>query len=192
VRNWFQAFAFTCNLYRYIVGAQRPNQRGGRHATAARASAAAARGDVLGGLRPGEIPVGGRNRRHRRRGGWAKRAAVKVAVGQNKGKYWCEFGELMTPKLAAKFGGQRPADPGGVVGGGGGSGGGGIGGGGGGAGDGHGLRGGPRLPAPPGGVASAAPPAGVYKRAGWIAPDKSVPPPMGSLMLALTSLSLRL
>lgn len=31
-----------------IVGAQRPNQRGGRRATEARASAAAARGDILG------------------------------------------------------------------------------------------------------------------------------------------------
>ena len=41
-----------------IVGAQRPDQRGGRHATAQRAAAAAARGDVLGGLRPGDIPVG--------------------------------------------------------------------------------------------------------------------------------------
>jgi len=52
--------------------------------------------------------VGGRSRRHRRRGGWAKRAAVRAAVEQNRGEYWCEFGELLTPKMAAKFGGARP------------------------------------------------------------------------------------
>ena len=114
-----------------IVGAQRPNQRGGRQATEIRAADAAARGDILGGLRPGEIPIGGRNRRHGRRAGWAKREAVKLALGQNRGSYWCEFGELMTPRMATAFGVQGPSG-GGDGGGGGGGGGDGVGGSGGG------------------------------------------------------------
>lgn len=156
-----------------IVGAQRPNRRGGRRATAARAAAASASGDVLGGLKLGEIPIGGRRRRHLRRGGWAKRAAVRVALGQNKGKYWCEFGELMTPRLAAAFAGQeRAAAAAGDVG----------------VGD---VSGGVEAR----GLASTSlnrTTPGGYKKAGWIAPDESRPPPMGSITRALWSLSLRL
>ena len=160
------------------------------------------------------LPLGGRHRRHRRRAGWAKRAAARVAVGQNKGKYWCEFGELMTPKLAAAFGGQQPrghqgppTGPAGSAGdeGSNGGGDGGIGGGGGvaGGGVGGGVAG-----SGVGGVGVAGAtgtPVGGYKKAGWIPPESSpnggapgssasspAPPPMGSLVLALTSLSLRL
>lgn len=67
----------------------------------------------LGVVRPGDLPVRGRNRRHTRRSGWAKRAAVRLATDRNAGRYWCEFGELMTPAMAARFGGEKtPAEVG--------------------------------------------------------------------------------
>ena len=67
----------------------------------------------LGVVRPGDLPVRGRNRRHTRRSGWAKRAAVRLATERNAGRYWCEFGELMTPAMAARFGGEKtPAEVG--------------------------------------------------------------------------------
>lgn len=55
-------------------------------------------GDPLGGLKLGDLPVQGRNRRHGRRSGWAKRAAIRLA-SREEGKYWCEFGELLTPRI---------------------------------------------------------------------------------------------
>ena len=202
-----------------IVGSQRPSQRGGRQATESRAAEAASRGDILGGLLPGQIPIGGRNRRHTRRAGWAKRTAVKIALGQNKGRYWCEFGELMTPRMAAAFGAQQGEGPsrGNIEG---------VGG----KGDiNDGSNGAGSMPSSEGvrhrdrsvigapgvdesyphqnpGAAETTPTTTVegggyksYKKAGWIPPDNhspgsgasNAPPPMGSLVLTLTSLSLR-
>ena len=67
----------------------------------------------LGVVRPGDLPVRGRNRRHTRRSGWAKRTAVRLATERNAGRYWCEFGELMTPAMAERFGGEKtPAEVG--------------------------------------------------------------------------------
>lgn len=58
-------------------------------------------GDPLGGLKLGQLPVRGRNRRHRRRAGWAKRAAIRLAA-RERGQFWCEFGELLTPRVASR------------------------------------------------------------------------------------------
>jgi hypothetical protein len=80
-----------------LVGLQ---SEGPRHQVEDRVIDAIDADDVLGGLKLGELPVGGRNRRTKRRSGWAKRAAIFLAR-REKGKFWCEFGELLTPRIAA-------------------------------------------------------------------------------------------
>ena len=80
-----------------LVGLQ---SRGSRHQVEDRVIDAIDADDVLGGLKLGELRVGGRDRRTTRRSGWAKRAAIHLAR-REKGKFWCEFGELLTPRIAA-------------------------------------------------------------------------------------------
>ena len=81
-----------------LVGLQR---EGSRQAVEDRVIDAVDAGDPLGGLRLGDLKVRGRDRRHARRGGWAKRAAVRLAA-REQGRFWCEFGELLTPNVAAR------------------------------------------------------------------------------------------
>jgi len=81
-----------------LVGLQR---EGSRQAVEDGVIDAVNAGDPLGGLKLGDLKVRGRDRRHGRRGGWAKRAAVRLAA-REQGRFWCEFGELLTPNVAAR------------------------------------------------------------------------------------------
>ena len=89
---------FDLNTLTELVGLQ---QIGHRQTIEDRVIDAVDAGDPLGGLKLGDLPVRGRSRRHRRRAGWAKRDAVRLAQ-REQGKFWCEFGELLTPRIARR------------------------------------------------------------------------------------------
>lgn len=88
--------AFDVDTLTELVGLQ---AQGSRQEVTDRVIDAVDAGDPLGGLKLGDLPVGGRDRRHARRSGWAKRAAVRLA-SLGRGKFWCEFGELITESVA--------------------------------------------------------------------------------------------
>lgn len=80
-----------------VVGVSKP---GARKYAIDRAIASADEGAMCGGLKLGELRVRARDRRTRRRSGWAKRAAIALAKCE-RGRFWCEFGELLTPRISA-------------------------------------------------------------------------------------------